>query len=580
MWHHLLMRRIAVVLLVALVAGCSTAESESSLTTEPALTTTTTPPAPAEAAAESCPSITNDLNRIAVAVGLADLAGDFDEGRGPMGQRLLDPEVLADEMGLSCSGSFVAASELSEVIQVHAAWDAQVFWAMGGGFSMTTPSVPSSGPVRALAGFDPMRFNRPSESTNLATPHGWRLTESLEGFVFFDGEPPETVMGLWSRVQRDGLPAPVLSFTNANSDGSGVVPDYTLYADGTLITPGPAAEYLATFKPGIRINQLSQEQVNAIREAALATGVTDGALFSVDDSGNQNPVFGTSPYLWLTYWHDDVGYAGWGPQLHEDETTEPRRRAMDLEKLLEDAVSSTERTNWMDGDVVVRVERHGLYQDANAMEWPGQFKLTDASGQGCILLEGDEAAAYRADAALIGDEYQHVLKTFFDDEGDLHSVYAMPLLPGDPVEQMDGLARCSDSPLRMSDPVANAWLWGQRGITDYELFVSPDCAVCDDGLLKLDGTTRVTVPGWLEIASLEDLFELAEDDRYDLTEFTADGIVGLPLVVGIRDRQSGATLRLLTTRFTSDVGLLTIDHDDQVGISISPQGFDEWRPWG
>jgi hypothetical protein len=573
------MRRFAVVLLMALVAGCSTAEAEPSTTTAmtPAPTTTTTQ-APAEPAAASCPSITNDLDRLALAVGLSDLAGAFDEGPGPMEARLLDPEVLADEMGLSCSGSFVAASDLGEVIHVHAAWDAQVFWAMGGGFTMTIPSIPSSSPLRDLAGLDLMRFNRVSDSTKVATPHGWWLTQTLEGFVLFDGEPAEAVMGAWSRVQRAGLPAPVLSFTNANGDGSGVVPDYTLYADGMLITPGSAARYLATFKPGIRISQLSQEQVNSIREAALATGVTDGASFAIDDSGSQNPIFGTQPLLVVTYWHEDVGYSGWGPQLQEDEITEPRRQAQHLEELLHEAARSTERTNWMDGDVVVRVERHGLYDDANAMDWPGEFNLAEVSGEGCIVLAGDEAAAYRADVALVGDEYQHVLKTFFDYDGILYSVYAMPLLPGDPMEQFEDLSWCNDSVLRVTDPVANAWLWGQRGIADYEMTLRLDCASCADESIKLDGATSVAVPGWFEVSTVDDLFDAAASDRFDLTEFTADGIVGLPLIVGISDCDSGETLRLLTTWFTSEMGTLDVDHDEFGEIWISPRGFDDWMP--
>jgi hypothetical protein len=66
--------------------------------------------------------------------------------------------------------------------------------------------------------------------------------------------------------------------------------------------------------------------------------------------------------------------------------------------------------------------------------------------------------------------------TPFDYDGILYSVYAMPLLPGDPMEQFENLSRCNDSVLRVADPVANAWLWGQRGIAAYEMILRLDCA--------------------------------------------------------------------------------------------------------
>ncbi|MCP3998204.1 MAG: hypothetical protein GY722_24550 [bacterium] len=580
------MRRIVAPILIALVAAaCTTTNVDTTpvsvSTTAPTTTTTTTSPAPEP---DPCPVPGLELDRIATTVGLSHLAGGWNEEAGPLTTRLAAPEVLATEIGYGCSGAFVSGSELGEAVQIHAAWDADGFAAVAGGYAIEPPfpDPDAEKQSRTIAELGRITFNPISDRTLATTPHGWRLTESLEGFLLFDGDPPEQVMEAWGRGLRNSDPAPVLRFTNANSDGSHVVPDYVLYEDGTLITPGPAADYLATFKPGIRINQLTPEQVAEIREAALATHITDGASFEKydTDEGTTNPSFGTFPYLAITYWHNDVGYLGFGQQLGEDETRDSRLRALDLERLLKQAVRSSERTNWMEGDVVVRVEGHGLYDDANAMEWLGEFNLAGASGQGCILLQGEEADAYRADVALVGDEYQHVLKTFFDYDGQLHSVYAIPLLPGDPAERMDKLSRCSDSRTRTRpyDPTAVAWLWGQRGIDEYELFVRPYCVGCDGAPLKLDGATPAEVPGWFELSSVDDLFALARDGRFELTDFSSDGIVGIPLVVELGHPETGETLRLLTTRFTSERGLLDIEHE-QGEIWISPQGFDEWRPW-
>lgn len=53
--------------------------------------------------------------------------------------------------------------------------------------------------------------------------------------------------------------------------------------------------------------------------------------------------------------------------------------------------------------------------------------------------------------------------------------------------------------------------------------------------------------------------------------------IAVPLTIAlILAACTSAEPEALTTTTASPAGSLEIDHDDQIGISIAPQGFDEW----
>lgn len=587
------MRRVAVTTLVGLLVAACTATGPAdptTTTTTVAATSSVTPPPIGDSLPvwPECRDVESDVADYLIALGLGHLEVLRFQGDGPLAEYLPQDYAFAEQLGMECFGVYSASSGFGELAQVTVAWnDEQTHAAVGGlvrrGLVGTVDEGIrvdlDRGPVTELRAVD--------DEIWLGRYHDWWVADSLEGVVAVAGDDPFAALGAWNRTRRGDAELPI--FTIAQSDGwGGNSPVYHLYVDGLLLVERPGGGPFPTFENQLRAYHLTPDEVASLDAQALATGIVAGEDFDppagIVDAGS----------IWFTYRYDDVAYMGsvYAPRFGD--LTPEREMVIDLFEDLEQLTASPDWVALEPEAIVVRAVARGVGAEGNALPWEGSFDLSAAATKGCTLLEGAEAHSYLDDVSMIGDDYRGREETVFAQSFSTWAVTATALRPWEVEEQFAALHECRTTDVRQADPSLAAWLWGARGITDYEItldILSCPFDWCDESEVTLDGEQPVEMPlFWGEfldpsgtdparhpLRAIEDLFTLAGNGDLELESFITDGIVGIPLeLVVTYPASGGAKLIVRTTYFETELGTLRVDFDENVGISMIPTGFDEW----
>ena len=262
-----------------------------------------------------------------------------------------------------------------------------------------------------------------------------------------DGTTPTT-----SRPPADGGAdgGPVLQITTTGGmPGPGVqlarVPELSLYADGTLITPGAQiAVFPPPLLPALQRSAVSPGQVDAVLDAARDAGLTGGGTRSLPEPGG--PQIADAPTTTVTVVADGrttttSAYAlGTGSGGSDD--SDERRRLATFVTAVQDGsllgLSATGpvstalyepsaialRTREAD-DAAPVTDEDGIVRDR--VDWPvTQVRLDEAAEpDGCIVLRDADLAA-----ALPVLEQANTL-TLFVQDGRFWEMAVRPLLPGE-----------------------------------------------------------------------------------------------------------------------------------------------------
>lgn len=569
------MRRIAASTLIALiVAACTTVDVDRSGPRPSSTSPTADSPVITSTTLEPCRDATTDLEQHLAELGLGDVDISEIEEAIIFHGHLPDANSFGADLGMDCTGVFAGSSPFGEAVEVVAAWDESATNIAIGALVEQLPSdVDDEAIVVSFDGAGVTRLTALGDDLMWGTIHDWWANWMLEGIAVVGGPDPLAVLGSWNRVSGDGLPQPLLQVTRSGGWGIGAdIPSFTLYEDGMMLVASAATDYVPTFGHGVSALTLTQEQVLEVIEMGLATGIVEGESFALPE---RSWVDAQSLGIYLR--HGDVTYLAGAYAPEAEEQTIARQQLVDLEAHLDGLRKSLEPAQWIPETFVVKVGRHGPFSESNTMAWPGVFDLEEAAERLCTLLEGDEAIAYLEDVALIGDEYQDRFKTIFDFNGATYSVQAIPLLPEDVPERADELRPCSTGGTRQADPVIAAGFWDLRGIYEYRSFFAVECSLCNDEPVLMENGTRVSIPGWAELYSINDIFELAQRDDLELVEFVTDGTVGVPVFVTLNDPLSGDSLSIKMRSFTTDEGSISIGNEDHDNWSGNLTGFDQWR---
>lgn len=245
---------------------------------------------------------------------------------------------------------------------------------------------------------------------------------------------------------KDGLVLQIA--TTGGMPGPGVqlarVPELSLYADGTLITPGAQiAIFPPPLLPALQRATVSSGQVDAVLRAAREAGLTGGGTRTLPEPGG--PQIADAPTTTVTVVTDGrttttsayaLGLEGGGGA--SDERRELARFVTSVQdgSLLDVSATGPDgtalyeptaialRTREAD-DAAPVTDENGIVRDR--VDWPvAQVRLDEAAEpDGCVVLRDAELAA--AAPAL---EQANTL-TLFVQDGRAWETAARPLLPGE-----------------------------------------------------------------------------------------------------------------------------------------------------
>lgn len=571
------MRRIAAhLVLAAVTASCSPSEPTATTAAGPAPTTPQTTTAPATTTqsppttTDACRDVQPDLIGYLEALGIQDVSLDS-VNAGPFSSDLPNPESFAAELGTGCAAEFLYQSSFGEMAHVVAAWDRTKTHAALG--ALVRPDLAGDLPeVEAdfIVDFDGLQRARlyPAGDDLLwGTIDDWSTVWTLRSIAGIAGDDPLEALGGWHRAKATaGIPTLVMG-TSSGWGASAIT--FVVSGDGDLIALTDQGGFPRTFAAARKVVSLGPAELEEVRTRAAATGVTTGDGWHRDES------IMDAGSLWLRYRADDVSYYGlvYAPRLGED--TPARQSIIDLSAHLEELAANAEGSLWVPESIVVYVDQQGPPgEDGNIVPWPGSLDLAAAAERGCVLLDGAGAAGYVDELSIIIDDWRGRDRTVFEYAGATYRVHAEGVLPGDPEGLLDGLSECDEDGYISADPGLLSWLWSARGIDEYQMSLRVECSGCD-AVVTLDLQTTTVLPGWGDFRTVDDLFDLAKRDEVELVELTTDGLVGIPVVIEVMS-PDGEALRLQTTKFESDGGLLRVGFD--TGMAIT--GFDEWIPEG
>ncbi len=493
---------------------------------------------------------------------------------GPFSPDLPDPKSFAAELEMGCSGEFFFQSSFGEMAHIVAAWNPTTTHAVlgaliRGDLAGDLPEVERD----LIVDFDQLQRARlypAGDDVFWSGVDRWSTVWALRPVAAIAGDDPLEGLGAWHRATTTAE-SPTLVVGTSSGWGGGVT-TIVVTRSGELISLTDERGFPATFDNAWKVVDLSADELQEAGALAMATGVTSGDAWHLDDS------FIDADSLWFQYRADDVTYYGlvYAPRLGEE--TPARQSIIDLSLYLEELADATEGSRWVPETVIVHVDEQDPSEDGEVVPWLGSFDLSAAAERGCVLLDGDDAAGYVDDVSLISDHLLGRDRAVFEYEGATYSVTASGVLPGDPERLIDLVPGCDKRGWISADPGLLVWLWDARGIDWYELEVTAECSRCTD--FTLDGSTAVAVPGWGEFRSIVDLWALAAREDLDLIELTTDGYVGVPNTIEVLDPQSGERLRLSTVSFRSDEGRLSFERHEVAGTSMSIDGFDQWRVEG
>ena len=386
------MRRIAASVLIALVAAGCTTTAPAAPPTQPVPITTVSTTSATTTTQDPCRDVGPDLAEYVAALGLGHL--DLDSAVGPFEQQLPDPDAFADELGAECSGAFYAHSPFGETAHAVAAWDDERTHAVMGAFVKRGSLATDTDGFIAVVDLVTATYLYPAAPGVMwGEVSDWRATYALEGIAVLAGDDPMASLRAWNRTGTSNAEYPLLHMESASSwGGNGEV--FTLYPSGELITRIPVRSSIHTFADSRAFFQLDPQQVSEIEAMVLATGVTEGERFELEE---QNIVDAGS--LWFRFRRDDLTYIGsvYAPRLGD--VTPARQKVIDLKAHLTGLVSSMEGSEWVPEAFAVRVVGRGPAPEGNTMEWPGVFDLAVAADHYCMLLEGEKARRFLSLAA-------------------------------------------------------------------------------------------------------------------------------------------------------------------------------------